>query len=219
MDALEEAVGVLRTAEQKLRGLIAQAADKAEYDHLSQLAEWAKQINALLGEPAKSASGAPPSHTGLVQAGNVNNHPAKGRNGLPSTRSLAKGGKKTRGKKKKKPEYPKFIREGETLVKVGWSKREKKPYEHKAPRRVLRAMVRTLVQAGKGGGRFTTDGFFPLKDTADNSDIPDYQAYLVLAWLRDAGQIVQHGRQGYSLPGGTDLTRESERLWDLLPTR
>ena len=51
------------------------------------------------------------------------------------------------------------------------------------------------------------------------SDIPDYQTYLTLAWLRSIDLITQHGRQGYSLPGDSKLERESERLWGQLTAR
>jgi hypothetical protein len=124
-----------------------------------------------------------------------------------------------RTRKRGKAEYPKFLREGESLVKVGWSRREGKPYEHKAPQSVLLALIQALIQVASGGKRFTTEGVFPLKHLTDYSDIPDYQAYLTLAWLRSAGLIVQHGRQGYSLQEGVDLVRESDRLWNDLPAR
>jgi hypothetical protein len=118
-----------------------------------------------------------------------------------------------------KSEYPKFVREGDSLVKIGWSKREGKPYEHRAPRGVLRALVQALARVGSGGERFTVEGILPLKDAADNSDIPDYQAYLTLAWLRSTGLITQHGRQGYSLPNAEELERQSEQLWGNLTAR
>src|SRR5262249_8469960 len=128
-------------------------------------------------------------------------------------------GKKRQIRKKKKTEYPKFFREGEALVKLGWSKREGKPYEHKAPRKVLRALVQALAGTCLGEGLFDTERLFPLKDPDDRSEVPTYQAYLALAWLRRTGLVVQHGRRGYSLPEGTDLERESDRLWNELPTR
>jgi hypothetical protein len=59
----------------------------------------------------------------------------------------------------------------------------------------------------------------PLNNPGDGSELPSYQVYLSLAWLRAEDLIVQHGRQGYSLPPGSDLERESERRWGELKTR
>lgn len=105
------------------------------------------------------------------------------------------------------------------MVKIGWSKHDRKTYEHRAPRRVLDAFVQAVVRAGAGGERFAMGGILPLKDTVNSSDIPDYQAYLTLAWLRDSGLLAQHGRQGYSLLPDTELPREAARLWAALTAR
>lgn len=105
------------------------------------------------------------------------------------------------------------------MVKIGWSKSEAKTYEHKAPRAVLQALLRALIRVGAAGKRFTVEGLLPLKDSASNSEIPDYQTYLTLAWLRNVNLITQHGRQGYSLLPDFDLEQESNRHWDQLDTR
>jgi hypothetical protein len=34
-------------------------------------------------------------------------------------------------------QYPSFVREGDNLVKIGWSKTQKAEYEHKSPKRLL----------------------------------------------------------------------------------
>jgi hypothetical protein len=228
MGAIDEATEVLRAAERKLRALIVQAAEQGDYDHLALFAEWAKQVSAILDGPTTPAPPADPDRDGdeplAVQPSNWFQPRAalpRGRS-AGSRASTAGGGmrgRRTRKSKRKSPDYPKFLREGETLVKVGWSKRERKTYEHKAPRSVLQALVEALTRAGSGGERFTTENLFPLRDPADRSEIPDYQAYLTLAWLRGNGLLVQHGRQGYSLPEATDLTREIDQLWNSLPTR
>ena len=73
----------------------------------------------------------------------------------------------------------------------------------------MRALVTELVRIGAEGERYTVVGIFPLKD-ADKSEIPDYQAYLTLAWLRIVELITQHRRQEYSLPNAAELDRKSE---------
>jgi hypothetical protein len=214
MGTLIQAAGILRNAERGLRELIAAAAARGEYDDLPRLAEWAKQLSALLNRQ-QTLAGSRESTAPGISANSDEDMMVQGKQGLAATRGgrINPGAKGTAGRKTKKSEYPKFFREGDVLVKVGWSKGERKTYEHKAPRRVLDTLVQTLVRVGKGGQRFVMDGLLPLKDRTDNSDIPDYQAYLTLAWLRDAGLLVQHGRQGYSLPPDSNLAQEVEHLW------
>jgi hypothetical protein len=115
--------------------------------------------------------------------------------------------------------YPKFFREGDMLVKVGWSRTEKTEYEHKCPVRILWSLVRLLEKSHAGGKRFTMNELLPLVDSVDGTEVPMYQAYLCLAWLRSAGIVVQHGRQGYSLAGQGDLVTAAESQWSQLPRR
>ncbi len=57
----------------------------------------------------------------------------------------------------------------------------------------------------------------PLKDPADGTEIPTYQVYLCLAWLRQAKLVEQHGRQGYSLPSSAHLEGLAGKLFEQLP--
>jgi hypothetical protein len=224
MDALEEATAVLRSAEQQLRSILVKSAEEGNYDHLPRIAEWAKFLSATLGgqpvtgltafQPKTILQHPPENGVHERAAGGVDSPPA-----VPTPKVITGRRKKGRRGKAAKDGYPQFVREGDSLVKIGWSKSEGKTYEHKAPRGVLRALVQALVRSGSGGARFTVEALLPLKEIAGGSDIPDYQTYLTLAWLRSAGLVIQHGRQGYSLPPGSDLERESERRWGELRTR
>lgn len=227
MDTIDEATQALREAERKLQALIARAAAEAEYEAVPQLAEWARQLKQLLGDrtedrppPAvEPVEEAPQDHAGNgaeVRRGRERRAPPSQR---PRSRTTSTSRPRKAKRKNKRADYPKFLREGDALVKIGWSKREAKPYEHKAPRTVLQALVQALARAGSGGARFTMEGLLPLRSGAGEGEIPDYQTYLTLAWLRAAGLIVQHGRQGYSLPTGTDLASAADARWNELPTR
>jgi len=114
-------------------------------------------------------------------------------------------------------QYPRFVREGDNLVKIGWSKSQKAEYEHKSPKRVLAVLCDSLT--GANGKRIMMDKVLPLKDPVTGSAFPDYQSYVCLAWLRSAGLVIQHGRQGYSLPKGIEFEKSVEALWANLPTR
>jgi hypothetical protein len=224
MDALEETMAVLRDAEQRLRYILVRAAEAGDYDHLPWIAEWAKLLNAIVGgQPVADLTPVqtqtilqPPSENGVQEQAEE----LAARSPTTATRRVKAGRrKKARRNRAAKEGYPQFVREGNSLVKIGWSKSEGRTYEHKAPRGVLRALVRALVRLGSGGERFTVESLLPLKDTGNGSDIPDYQTYLTLAWLRTVGLITQHGRQGYSLPPSSDLDRESELKWSQLSPR
>jgi hypothetical protein len=224
MDALEEALAVLRATEQQLRSILVKAAESGDYDHLPRIAEWARflsvtvsgqpfaQVSPLQSHPPRQPSSGNGDHE---QAGEVTPRVSA------ATSQRGKAGRRKKGRRTRaaKEGYPQFVREGDSLVKIGWSKSEGKTYEHKAPRGVLRALVQALVRAGSGGERFTVEELLPLKDSAGGSDIPDYQTYLTLAWLRTVGLVTQHGRQGYSLPPDSNLERESDRQWAELKAR
>jgi hypothetical protein len=225
MDVLEEAMAVLLNAEQQLRSILVRSAKDGNYDHLPQIAEWAKLLSATLGgqPPAEPATFQPETVLPLASSDDgVAERPAAVRARAPATgyrKARAGQRRKRRRSKTAKSGYPKFVREGDSLVKIGWSKTDGKPYEHKAPRSVLRSLVQALLRVGSGGARFTVEGLLPLKDTAGTSEIPDYQTYLTLAWLRCVRLITQHGRQGYSLPNAAELERQSEQQWGNLTAR
>jgi hypothetical protein len=224
MGAHEKAFGVLVAAEEKLRAILVQAAAEGDYDHLAQIAGWAKLLNTVvLGEPEAERGPVQSPEARHAPSGNGVHTRADGESiaGRCSGTHKAQAG---RGREPRKGQaakqgYPQFVRDGESLVKIGWSKSERKPYEHKAPRGVLQALLQAVIRAGSGGKRFTVEALLPLLDTAAGTEIPGYQTYLTLAWLRSVGLVVQHGRQGYSLPEDTDLERESARRWNGLVTR
>lgn len=116
-----------------------------------------------------------------------------------------------------KPVYPRFLRRGSQLVKIGWSKREKSEYEHKAPREAALVLARAAADIGKDGRIFQVNALSPLIDPKDGSEVPDYQVYLVIAWWRGAGLLDQHGRQGYSIPNAKQLQQAVESAWMKLP--
>jgi hypothetical protein len=131
----------------------------------------------------------------------------------------AKAKRPARAKKAKtaKREYPKFLRDGEELLKLGWSKREKKVYRHKAPKRVVLLVSQALQQFGQHNDRFVMEQVLPIRDLENDADVPSYQVYLSLAWIRKEKLLVQHGRQGYSLRPNVNLTDAVEERWKLLP--
>lgn len=95
--------------------------------------------------------------------------------------------------------YPQFRREGDELVKIAWSKSNNSEYEHRSPATTLHILTAELAKRYFAGQRFSMQDVLPLRDPATAQEIPDYQVYLCLAWLRKQGLIKKHGRSGYSI--------------------
>jgi len=53
-------------------------------------------------------------------------------------------------------------------------------------------------------------------DGAVDGDAPGYQFYVCLAWLRSVGLVVQHGRQGYTVPEPSKLKASVGAAWSAL---
>ena len=78
-------------------------------------------------------------------------------------------------------------------------------------------LAKTLAEAGKDGRVFATDHVLPIHDPTDGSEIPNYQSYVGIAWLKQMGLIEQHGRQGYSIPRLAEFEKSVESVWSKLP--
>ena len=245
MDTLCRAAAAIRRAEDELRGLLTEAAEAAQYEEVLVLGEWARQLRGLLSGPVTDHSnsgndmtspiteadgaggGAPtivPKRVGEAEAAAIV-RTGNGRSPASATKRTQlkqrrKGGAKTSSRTiPQATAYPRFLRDGNHLIKIGWSKKEKAQYEHKAPKAVLHLLLASLIAAGREGHRFTTDDVLPLREASDGAEVPSYQAYLCLAWLRSEGLIEQHGRQGYSLPNPDLLTASLEKCWERLARR
>jgi hypothetical protein len=184
-----------------LVGLANEAGAARDYEQAGSLIELARKMKHLAEEFARGASRPhmPPdsgSETERVQS--------------------IRGSKIAIGSRNKLGQYPRFVREGENLIKIAWSKSERAEYEHKSPKRVLTLLCAALT--GANGKRITMDKVLPLRDP-NGSAFSDYQPYVCLAWLKSAGLVIQHGRRGYSLPKGIDLEKSVESHWAGLPSR
>lgn len=193
MGRLDKALDALHQAEKTVADLIAEAGQAREYDDAGQLVKLAGELKELSGRYVSDS--APPS----IQLARVH---------LPTPRS--KPGRVT---------YPKFLKSGGTLIKVGWSRSNKAEYEHKSPKRVLLALTAAIAHVSRRTKRFSMDDLLPLTDGQDGSPLPDYQAYICLALLRSENLLVQHGRQGYSVSKGVAIDATAEQVWSGLPER
>lgn len=115
----------------------------------------------------------------------------------------------------KRDSYPQYFRDGGRLVKRAWSKKERQPYEHKAPQEVIEALLKSIRKARGDQKPFEAADIMPL-NRDDGEEYPSYQSYLALGWLRHVGAIAK-GRQGYLLKKDWPAERIAQS-WDALTT-
>jgi hypothetical protein len=212
MNPRSEASEIIRRAEVELRALLLRSAELADYEAARELADWANQLKRLLGQNGECGG----------ESG-VRDLPSSPAPALPTDRSAHRDDtatakntfRKTRTKAAR-GEYPKFLRDGDELLKIGWSKRTWETYRHKAPRRVVNLVVDALEAKAKSGTRIVMEQVLPIHDPESAIEVPSYQPYLILAWLRKEKLVVQHGRDGYSLRSGMSLADAVEQRWKLL---
>jgi hypothetical protein len=191
-----KAIQLLDECEQGLRGLVAEAAGLGDYGSVQRIADIAKAVSALAAEgrgeqsssaPVPQVPSASPRHTGPGSAERRRTPPA---------------------------DYPRFFRRGDELVKVGWSKKDRREYNHRAPRAAVDAVAASVRHVGAKGKVFNGDALLPLKDLIDGTAIPDYQAYVALAWLKHLGVVTQEGkRSGYTLTPDKSVDSTITAAW------
>jgi hypothetical protein len=219
MDELKEAQVIVRRAEAEVQKLLVAGAGRGAYEVVAKLVDLARELRRLADHVAIANGRAPLSLTAesLPERDGYTPSPAA----VPSTRLATRDGSPARlgtkrAKGQSKGEYPLFCRDRDELVKIGWSKKKKAEYRHQAPWEVVLTVVRTLQDKGSTGEKFSFDELLPIR-MPSGAEVPSYQAYLVLAWLRHENLIIQHGRRGYSLPPAVNLTNMIQDRWKRLP--
>ncbi len=191
------------------RNEIALAAGEGRFDDLPQLTPMAKEIAALAARWPCDASLAP-KVLAQLEATTETSAPA----------ALCDETKPHSSTRLKKSDYPKFLREKHELVKLGWSPREEGPYEHRVPKAGVDAVTSEVASKGKAGHRFTMDEILKALAIAKNAEqVPSYQTYAVVSWLKWAGMVLQHGRQGYTVVRPQTFATAIEAAWQSLPQR
>jgi hypothetical protein len=168
MDYLAQSNRIISHAIERLQELIAAALSQGAYKDVQRMAGIAESLKLVTGEGSKDLDSNPKFH------------PA-----IESTPKL---------RKDKTPVYPHFETDHDRLIKIGWSKREKSPYEHKASRELCRAAFDHYASKFDQT-EFRMDDVLPVR--IGETEIPSYQAYLTLAWLRSLGLIRKRSKDTY----------------------
>ncbi len=203
-DTMERGTELLRRLEQDLRVLVREAASTGDYESVMALTFWARSIASLIARRLEQATAV------LAEADDVQLFPAN--------RSRDKKASTAR-RKPAKGEYPRFLRQANNLVKVGWSRRGKEEYEHKVSEGIVMLIARGIAKAGLNGELTPTEKFLSAVTSEGAAEVPEYQVYVVLAWLRSLGLVTQHGRRGYTISQPNDLTPQVRSFWEQLPKK
>jgi hypothetical protein len=193
---------ILSKAQAELRSLLEQALVESRYTDVAEIARIADSL-ARLGANSGQASSEGEAPVSRSQA------PAP-RGALPV--HTTRPGRPSRS-------FPRFEREGDKLVKIAWSKKDRAEYEHKAPRQVVDLLIEAIRSRKGEGAKFEAPDVLPLTDRKSRKEVPSYQSYLALAWLRHEGVVAKHGRDGYSLKPTAATPERLTELWEALPSR
>jgi len=205
MDFDEQIGRALLTCNQELRHVVESALAEGEFDSVLRATSLLKGLAEL--EKSRIAN-APRLASPPVSVLPREVTPASPTDG--SSRHPAKAPTKS------KTGYPRFRRDGEYLVKVGWSKKSRQEYEHRADFKVVRAVAEDLEDRLSGGRAVSVDELLPLVAGEDGEHIPSYQLYLVIAWLRSECLLNRIGRKGYTGATPNGLVAQAEQHWKTL---
>ena len=181
----------LADAEKRLLSLLAEAASQGDYDGIDFASESAARLNQLREELAARHAR---RLVGVIETESP-------KRTLASARSKKDGGRR----KGSFGKYPHFaVLEG-SLVKTGWSKRDKAAYQQRVSNSAFRDVVNALAQFAKHqAGSVPTDQILDAISQTSAKPPPSYQAYIVLAFLRAAGAVRQLTRGAYAIPSDVE---------------
>lgn len=199
------ALKALQTCEEELRKLAAEAAAEGDYDVLARLASTARSVSEIArdwqaGEPVTAFQG----------IALTTEQPESVRQSAADAQSQRRAAASRR--------YPRFVRRGDDLVKIGWSRSDKREYRHRAGHSVLVALSQALLESSRRRRLFTMEDLERQLGKGGEA-VPGYQGYAWLAWLRFAGLVKQHGRQGYSVVKPTTFEKDLDRVFASVPAQ
>ncbi len=195
-DTTEQAKRILANTDEQIRRLIAAAATAGDLVGVDTAREVAGRIREILQLLERDP------HVAVPSRGKPPIQPMKVR--------------APRGSRKRKSEYPKYFLRGGALCRLGWSRKQKEEYIHKAPKPVFDQTVAALSGLSKtGGGPFAAEAVIAEVNKSAANAIPNYQVYVAIGFLRDCQCVDQVGREGYHVPG--DFAARTANAWRNTP--
>ncbi len=208
MDRTSQAQQILTDAEKSLHELAVLSLQEKDYQGAQTLSAMAQNLALIVkvGERVAAANG-------VVVEDSAGEMPTVKLGRALTNSSLIAAGET----------FPKFFRERETLVKIGYSKTDKRTYEHRSPRAVLAALVDVLSRLGNAGDSgaavFTAEDVMVVRSERLKG-VPTYQIYSCLSFLIRHGLVRRNGRSEYLVEARTgSLESSTESAWSGLPAR
>jgi len=212
MDIVSRAGESLKQCEHELRGLGAESLQHGDYESARRITELAE---ALADRRARAGLGDPdPPSKGAADSGSSRSKSSAKPSQSASTRSSSRRAQKTSS-----TGYPRFTRRAEKLVKVGWSKKNKREYEHTTPWSAVLAFAEHLRSHTRPDRIFKVEDLMPVPDPDNETELPGYQVYLAMAWFREEGLIEKRGREGYVTHKDAMSRDTLSQRWAALPSR
>ncbi|MBA7670803.1 hypothetical protein ES703_78950 [subsurface metagenome] len=181
---------ILTKTEADLRKIIAEAAQAGDYRTVDMGRAAAVSIHNLQLQISKTSGKVSEKHG----------------HGAARTKS------KVASRKNVKRKYPKFAVKNDTLIRIGWSKKEHCEYTHKTPRTAFDGTVKVMAAlAQNGAGPFTAEQIIEQVNNMESEAVPSYQVYVVIGLLRKSNCIKQVGREGYDIP--VEVCGKAEDVW------
>ena len=190
MSIQEYIVDALTQAENRFALRLQEAAGDRQYADVATLAAVSGQVHELIESIDDGRTPEPNTSVQVLASSGSAVHKSQSRRGVDKARYERAGA------------YPRFARSGDRLVKIAWSKKNGAEYEHRAPHVAVLAVVSSLRKLGSG--EFSMEELARVRDEYGN-EVPSYQVYLVMAWLRAWGAVRKIRRGGYVSSLG-DLT-------------
>lgn len=197
---IDQAYRILTEAEQALSDLIAESLREQRFGEVRAIAALAERVATALHrrptepEPQRGVPPSPPT---------------------PSTDRAAQLQRKQPRRRDTTAVYPQFRRDGSDLIKLGWSRKKKKEYTHRAPSVVVAGVIEALT-------RQPVEELFSMEDllasiAASGTDVPAYQVYVVIGWLKSVTAVSGNGRTRYRCDHAAISPGVFDNLWRSLP--
>jgi hypothetical protein len=199
---------LIRGAEASLLEIMRRALAEGRYCDLAEVAPLASALSNALRSSKLDGTARMPPEANKTDASRQMKRTAFSRNSRSPTEKAAQKG----------DGYPRFERDGDKLVKIGWSKKDHAEYEHRVPRKTILRVAEVLNSKSGPGKVFAMDRLLPLSNS-DGSEIPSYQAYLALAWFRMLGIVEERGKEGYEVVGGALGSSRLDDAWNATQPR
>ena len=195
-DQAEKIIDILTKTESDIQKVIIEAAQAGDYRSVDMARSAAVNIKNLRTQIMNPASKAE----------------------IKSSKNKTLSKRKALSRKGTRSGYPTFKVKNDTLVRIGWSKKQRREYTHKAPRLVFDKTIKAMdILAQSGAGPFLAENIIEQANSNESQSIPSYQIYVVIGLLKQTNCIKQVGRDGYDIP--IELLEKAEKKWIELSNR